>query len=136
MTIDSRSLFSDSPSFAIANHFWVLAKEEFYSDNIFQQKDGCEKAFRAATEVIDTFLSSRDIIINTGQAIAHQQRSDALEDLPELESELRPLNYQYSAYKDKLHGICFYGSSDPMKYKKLFDSVGDFIKSIERLTNS
>jgi len=59
MATDSPSKHLDSPSMAVAFQFWEQGKKEFESNDIIKQKDGCEKAYRAATEAVDTLLASR-----------------------------------------------------------------------------
>lgn len=36
----------DYPSFSVVFLFWEKAEEEFNSDIVIEQKDGCEKAYR------------------------------------------------------------------------------------------
>jgi len=88
MTTDSQAVPKDSPSISIAHQFWELAKEEFESENVFEQKGACEKAFRAATEAVDTLLASHGITIPAGEAQAHSLRANALNKLSNLEHEI------------------------------------------------
>lgn len=133
MAIDTDFSNIDYPSITAVHLFWEKAKEEFNSGSFIDQKDGCEKAFRSATEAIDILLSHFGFFVPIGRPEAHVKRAEYLTTLSETNSEIKKILSDYSLFKDLLHGIAFYSNSDPKKFKSVFESVGNFIKMIEEI---
>lgn len=133
MATDTEHSDLDYPSLSSAYLFWEKAKEEYESENIIEQKDGCEKAFRASTEAIDTLLAQQGYFIPVGKPEAHLKRSEYLVALFDVLPEIKSLNSQYSTFKDQLHGICFYTGVNPKKYQKIFYLVSEFLDTIRDL---
>ena len=133
LTVDSYPSNIDYPSLSAVHLFWVKAQEEFNSKNFVDQKDGCEKAFRSATEAIDILLTHFGFYVPIGRPEAHVKRAEFLTTLSESNPEVKKILSDYSLYKDLLHGIVFYSNSDPKKFKSIFESVGAFIKTIEEI---
>ena len=121
------------PSMKLAYEFYELAKEEYASPDLLRQKDGCEKAYRAATEAIDVFLALKGESIPASDAYAHDLHGDALQKWSLTDQRIDTLRQQYDGYVNNLHGHCFYGSSNPKLYQKLFDSVKDFLQQIDTI---
>ena len=136
MVTDAKPEKLDSPSMALAFQFWEQAKKEFNSDNIIQQKDGCEKAYRAATEAVDVLLASFNYVVTTGNPEAHGIRNNYLEEIIDMNPEFRVIDKDYSLYINKLHGLGFYSPYNPLKYKKVFDSVEAFLQKIQNIIES
>ena len=123
----------DYPSLSAVHLFWEKAKEEFNSQNIIDQKNGCEKAFRSATEAVDILLTHFGYFVPIGRPEAHIKRAEYLTFLSESNPNIKKILTDYSLYKDLLHGVVFYSNSDPNKFKSIFESVGVFIKAIEEI---
>ena len=129
------SMSYPGPSMQLAREFFALAKEEFQSPNILRQCDGCEKAYRAATEAVDVLLFSKGEPMPIGSAYVHTVRGDALYRWGQVDPRIKRLDEQYTLYKDKLHGLCFYSFANPLVYKNLFFSVEEFLTTITELVN-
>ena len=121
------------PSMKLAYEFYELAKEEYASPDLLRQKDGCVKAYRAATETIDVLLAMKGESIPAGDAYAHDLRGEALQKWSLTDQRIDALQQQYDRYVNNLHGHCFYGSSNPKLYQKLFSSVKDFLQQIDTI---
>ena len=121
------------PSMKLAYEIWDIAKEEYISDSRLHQKDGCEKAYRATTEAIDVLLISKGETIPVGEAIAHNTRGNLLNKWAKIDPRMQRLDQQYSLYKGKLHGLCFYGISSSKEYQELFESVQGFLDEVAEL---
>lgn len=126
MAIKPRMKTIDYPSFEGVDLFWKKAVEEFEKNDIISQKDGCEKAYRSATEAVDLFLTSRGYYVPVGKPEAHIVREEYLVELYDLEPEMKIILQEYSTFKNFLHGLCFYTGVDPKKYQKIFYSVEQF----------
>lgn len=121
---------SQYPSAENAYKFFKQAKLEYSSEDVIKKKDGCEKAYRAATEMIDVLLASKGDFIPAGDPLAHAKRSADLAKWSTVK-EIRAFSRQYSEIKDMLHGACFYTSENPEIFKVIFDTVAQFLKEIE-----
>ena len=113
--------------------FWEKAQEEFKSENLEDQKHGCEKAFRSATEAVDILLAYFGFYVPIGRPEVHIKRAEYLTTLSDNNPEIMKILSDYSLFKDLLHGIAFYSNSDPKKFKSVFNSVGSLIKAIEEI---
>ena len=123
----------DYPSLSAVHLFWEKAQEEFNSENTINKKDGCEKAFRSATEAVDILLAHFGYYVPIGRPEAHIKRTEFLTELADSHPEISTIDSEYSLYKDKLHGTAFYTNSDPNRYISVFKSVGEFIRKIEKI---
>ena len=123
----------DYPSLNAVHLFWEKAQEEFKSDSIIDQKDGCEKAFRSATEAVDILLAHFGYYVPIGRPEAHVRRAEYLTILSKTNPAIKKIKLDFSSYKDILHGIAFYTNSDSKQYIDDFESVGSFIEAIEEL---
>ena len=123
----------DYPSLSAVHLFWEKAQEEFKSEDVINQKDGCEKAFRSATEAVDLLLAYFGYYVPIGRPQAHIKRTEFLTELADSHPEIRTIDLEYSLYKDKLHGTAFYTNSNPKLYISVFNSVGEFIGTIEEI---
>ena len=133
MATDAPPKELDSPSMAVAYQFWEEAKKEFESNDMIRQKDGCEKAYRAATEAIDRLLASRGYLIDTGTGETHLDRAKKLKLLSNLDPVIKPINKDYSYFKDQLHGLGFYNGLNPILFKEDFFSVESFLIEVQKL---
>jgi len=91
----------------VAYEFWKIALEEYRTDNIIKQRDGCEKAYRAATEAIDFLLGWHGVFIPAGKPEAHVRRAEELFKWENLDPRIGKLTGQYSRHVHQLHGLCF-----------------------------
>jgi len=133
MASDSARSNLDYPSYDTVTLFWTKAQEEYEKEDIISQKDGCEKAYRSATEAIDLLLAHNGYYVPVGKPEAHIVREEYLMELLETNGEVKELIKQYSTFKNILHGICFYTRSDPKKYNKIFYLVKEFNESIGKM---
>ena len=133
VAIDTDPSNIDYPSLTAVHLFWEKAQEEFKSENLIDQKDGCEKAFRSATEAVDILLAHFGFYVPIGRPEAHVKRAEYLTTLSETNLEIKRIRSDYALFKEFLHGIAFYSNSDPKKFKSDLESVGTFIKAIEEI---
>lgn len=133
MASDTARSNLDYPSFDSVVLFWEKGVEEYETDEIVSQKDGCEKAFRSATEAIDVLLAHNGFYVPVGKVEAHIIREEYLMELLEIKSEIKEIIEQYSTFKNILHGICFYTNTNPKKYHKIFYQVKEFNEKIKSL---
>ena len=83
-----------------------------------------------------TLLASFNYFVTTGNAEAHGNRNNFLEQLIDMNPEFRDIDKDYSLYINKLHGLGFYSPYNPLKYKKVFDSVEPFLQKIQDVIES
>ena len=133
MASDSSKSNMDYPSFESVKFFWQKAVEEYESEDIISQKDGCEKAFRSATESIDMLLANNGYYIPAGKPESHIIREEFLRNLFGIKQEIREVIDQYSIFKNILHGICFYTNANPKKFSREFYLVEEFNQKIVSL---
>jgi len=135
MASDSRVHDLEYPSFTNIHIFWELATKEFESASIHEQKQACDKAYRAATEAVDVLLATHGKYVTIGTPEAHVMRKKYLTELQDIIKEGEQINMLYSLFKDDLHGAAYYSGLNPKSFIKTFEKVGMFIQLIENLVS-